>query len=555
MKKSKIILSCASIFCAIGIIVGGTYSLLHKTSEVDVEVKSGAINLTSSVEELKLYSADYSYTEGEEIPSSLEELGTTYYYKPVESFINGGTASLNGSKLSINAMTPGDKIEASFKINKNDTNINFKYRFVMKSMDSSFGALKLFSNLKVSAFDETLTNKKQYFTPWVEYDLNDESIVKEIKIEYPINLINDIGVSSCNIKFGVEAVQLNAYTTNEDDFYLSLTDKEVIDDDGELVDMTIDSALNNSNIPLVQLVVPCKDGGLVAGEAERDIVSGDLLTLKVENCDEGNIELVGNRSICYDVTLLDQNGEKVALSSGNFEVKIYLGLGASINGVYHNGVAVDELDYNYDESTGYLTLVTDSLSPFVVDLNCSHDKYVLASQTNTVNTYRCESCGTTKEVNRIERLVKDEGIEAEVITTNNGYYNPSMISYGLFEVLDYGTSLMGFINDGSLPGGQFWVGTIPLTKGKTYQNEINVKNTGDVKFSYSVTLDPVLVNGVDISEHISFELYVAGGQRDLANGESNKLRLKIGVKNTLPDEFVGLNVDNICVELTLTAVE
>lgn len=556
MKRNKILLPIIASLGVIAIGVGSTIALFKKSAEVDVDVESAKFNLSYELNNLKLYSADYTYTEGDLIEES-SELDTSYYYKPVDTFLAGGSASIiDNSKLKISNMTPGDKVSMDIKMNKNDTNTKFKYRLVLETTDTSTESLRFFSNLKISAFGTTLKSVKSFATKWSEWDLTNESVTKDISIRYPLTSDGFSGAHS-DLKIRLEAIQINAATTDLETSYISINDDVVTGKDDKLDDLVIKSnAKGSSTDPFVELTVPLKDGDI-------SVNKGDKLTMRVENASTGDLTLTGNTPAAYDISLFNGETEISSSATRDFSIKMLLGLNATIEKIYLDGAALETTAYVYDEATGYLTITSKALGTFVIDCTivCIHE-YHLGSQTDSTSTYVCALCGETKEESRYSTVTIPSGVSATLVTSDIGYFNPAMITYGIFNTLDISSNLFRFIKGSATSGGfytdPYTEGTIQLVKDKSYISTIYMKNTGDTTFTYNISVNPILVDGVDIADYLDVSIvykeFTQGQYHvELEAGISQQVTIVVKVLSTLPDELVNKMVDNISTTCVLTA--
>ena len=104
MKKRILLVSFLTIALCFSLIFGATYALFTSESKVNIAVTSGKVQMEASIENLKIYSLDVEQTE---------------------KFENGGTAVYENGVLTLDKMTPGDKVTFDIKI-VNSSNINIK---------------------------------------------------------------------------------------------------------------------------------------------------------------------------------------------------------------------------------------------------------------------------------------------------------------------------------------------------------------------------------------------------------------------------------------------
>ena len=178
MKKRHFLVSIMTLVLCLTMISGATFALFTSESKVNIAVTSGKVSVESVVENLKLYSMD--------------ELQTDF-------FENGGSAVYKDGVLTLDKMTPGDKVEFDIKVT-NSSNIDIKYK-LRWSVDGKLG-----DALVAKADDEELEN-----LPWTlwEADAAQKEFVIKMVIELPVEAGNEYQETSCDVKLTVAAVQAN----------------------------------------------------------------------------------------------------------------------------------------------------------------------------------------------------------------------------------------------------------------------------------------------------------------------------------------------------------
>ena len=202
--KSKTFLGAVlSIALCVSLIAGATFAIFTSEASVNIAVTSGTVKVTATVDNLKLYSLDnidantFTGTETERTKEG--------------SFLNKGTATLSGNTLSLDRLTPGDKV--TFVVNiANESNVTIKYRTLLSVKDSG-----LFESLKVSVGGRTAGNASD----WTVMTDAGEIASEECSIELPASATDEYQGKSCKIDFVVEAVQGNVdeNTVNSSDVY------------------------------------------------------------------------------------------------------------------------------------------------------------------------------------------------------------------------------------------------------------------------------------------------------------------------------------------------
>ncbi len=197
-QKSGIILASLACIAAAGsIMAGATYALFTSESKTNIAVTSGKVNVTAAIEDLKTFSGKANSLTGDvsvDANNILENSGTT--------FVNGGTATVDGTDLKLEKMTPGDKVTFNISI-KNNSTVAAKYRTVVtKGADTG-----LFSGLEISINNEDIVSTK---TVSLYKALGSDVIKVPVVVNLPSDRGNEYQDKECDISFTVEAIQGNA---------------------------------------------------------------------------------------------------------------------------------------------------------------------------------------------------------------------------------------------------------------------------------------------------------------------------------------------------------
>lgn len=176
MKKKLIITAALTAAIMAAGAVGGTIAYFSTSNETDIDVTSGKINVSSVVSELKTFSLDVEQEEGK--------------------FENGGTAALSGNVITLDRMSPGDKV--TFKIAVTcDNNIKIKYRVAFNKIGDLAPALE--ANVTGGASDWVMVNPSD--TPTV--------VNLEGSVAMPISTGLEYSDKTGSVRILVEAVQGN----------------------------------------------------------------------------------------------------------------------------------------------------------------------------------------------------------------------------------------------------------------------------------------------------------------------------------------------------------
>ena len=198
MKKKLILSSILSIVMCLSLICGATFALFTSEDKVNIAITSGTVKIEAYTSNLKTYS------------STAKDVFVETDVNGV--FANTGTAAITGNQVTIERMTPGDKVTFTVDV-KNSSNVTAKYRVLARTYDDT----GLTEEIKVSFTDK---NGKEIsllngagFTAWTRIDgitSTEAQIVDTITvaIELPWDAVKQ-GVG-CKYELAVEAVQGNA---------------------------------------------------------------------------------------------------------------------------------------------------------------------------------------------------------------------------------------------------------------------------------------------------------------------------------------------------------
>ena len=197
--KSRTFLSTMlGIALCASLIAGATFAIFTGEASVNIAVTSGKVNVTATVDNLKLYSSDNIDTN--------TFTGTETERTNEGTFLNNGTATLSGNKLSLDRLTPGDRVTFVVSI-KNESNVTIKYRTLFAVKDSG-----LFEALKVSIGGKAVGSA----SGWAVKNAGEEISPVECSIELPASAADKYQDKSCEITVAVEAIQGNADESTRD---------------------------------------------------------------------------------------------------------------------------------------------------------------------------------------------------------------------------------------------------------------------------------------------------------------------------------------------------
>lgn len=198
MKKKTILSSLLTIILCLSLIAGSTYALFTSKDQVNIAVTSGKVNVVATI----LDTAMKTFSLGTE--------------QAAGKFANGGTAVFatneEGEKvLTLDKMTPGDKVTFSIQIT-NNSNVAMKYRVVW----AVEGVLS--EVLTATAGGDKIENGKSAWASWpvpAAEDGSDKVKTIDVVIELPADTNNDYQEKTATIVFTVEATQGNAPEVDE----------------------------------------------------------------------------------------------------------------------------------------------------------------------------------------------------------------------------------------------------------------------------------------------------------------------------------------------------
>ena len=345
-RKLGIFSSLVAIVVCVILITGSTFSLFTGNTNADISISAGQIELTAKLDNL-----------------ALKSLGVLM---PGTTFANGGTAKLDGNKLDLYNITPGDRVELDLVVT-NESTVKIGYRVIWK-LNGTLAEHLEFSIDTNEFAPGTDTSSWSLWEP-----ANPDTKTHTLAIELP----QDVGIEAMNltatIEFDLEAVQHNVAE------YPAVGTVTVPDNNTEDVVLSTES---------VEVTIPAS-----AAEA------GDDYKIEVSNETTETDEATGETTIGFDLKMY-KNDVKV---SGDtvYAITKNIGSGLFISEVTHNGVAMTKAGtgadqtYSYDSATGVLTIYTKSFSPFAVTYTTYKDFVRKLNIAHTTSSYISISTGSS----------------------------------------------------------------------------------------------------------------------------------------------------------------
>ena len=329
MKKKVLLSSIVTIVLCLTLIAGTTFALFTDTNKINIAVTSGEVDLTANLDGLTIYSVRPA-TPAERTAAANGELtiielvdddypGYYVYEERDGVFANGGTAELNdeGNTLSLNRVTPGDKVEFDI-VGTNESDVTVQYRYIIECV----GETKLMSGLLVTIGENTYPILEKFTSKWMtlEAPASDADKVLDpvhVVIELPVEAGNEYQKQTTAIKITVEAVQGNADVYGSED-RVDYLDGYTLDLGGESLDVTV---ANHGSISLENGTIDIGNVGFENyGSAELTDIVVDAGTPGYVAYGYGIIGQAGSTTILNNVTLESKNGAIGALNGAYVEV-------------------------------------------------------------------------------------------------------------------------------------------------------------------------------------------------------------------------------------------
>lgn len=155
MKKKALASSILVIAICLCLIAGSTFALFTDETKFNIAVTSGDVEIQASAAVSAIYSAR-AITEAYNGNAELlrDENGAFYIHEEQrDTFLNGGTATVENGTVVISRITPGDKVDIDISIdNKSDVAISYRYKLVSDNTNLAKG-------MKVTTFKQDGTTK------------------------------------------------------------------------------------------------------------------------------------------------------------------------------------------------------------------------------------------------------------------------------------------------------------------------------------------------------------------------------------------------------------
>ncbi len=207
MNKKALISGLLTLALCLSVMTGATFALFTGESTTNIAATSGKVEIVSTATLDALYSpkalgADGTITNAENIAG--------------DTFANGGTVEVNGTDITLQNMTPGDK--AIIKITMtNRSDVAFVQRLMMSCVDED---KSFFNQLLIGVSDDgtDFTYCSDFATAWEESGVvyaSGDTVHKYVSIELPGHVGNKYQGKSAHFFLNLHAVQGNAAAEGE----------------------------------------------------------------------------------------------------------------------------------------------------------------------------------------------------------------------------------------------------------------------------------------------------------------------------------------------------
>ncbi len=220
MKKKVLLSSILTIALCLSLIAGSTFALFTSSTEVNIAVTAGEVDMLAGV---KIVSVESVLPDAN--GTIADENNALYSYlhwddaAPYE-FVNGGTAVLNGAVVTLDRVTPGDKINLEIS-GANNSDVAVKYRYVIECIDG----YQLMSGFNVYINNVKYEKLASFTSPYATLTPGSDMAVVPVTIELPVEAGNEYQKKSTEIRIVVEAVQGNAVVADNVDPIIVNIDK------------------------------------------------------------------------------------------------------------------------------------------------------------------------------------------------------------------------------------------------------------------------------------------------------------------------------------------
>jgi hypothetical protein len=220
MKKKALLYSTATIVLCLCLIAGSTFALFTGRGIVNIAVTAAKVEMTADITNLALASVRpatvdevRAAAEGQTLTIVEDEFGGKYVYADRKdgTFANGGTANFADAVLTLNRITPGDKVSFNV-VGDNTSDIVIQYRYVIECVEGK----ELMRGLNISVEGVTYEALASYTSGWKTLTPGTDITPVSVVVEFPVTAGSEFKGLSTSIKITVEAIQGNADVADGD---------------------------------------------------------------------------------------------------------------------------------------------------------------------------------------------------------------------------------------------------------------------------------------------------------------------------------------------------
>ena len=331
MKKKALLSSILTIALCLSLIAGSTFALFTDSTEFNIAITSGDIEIKASAAINALYSA-----KGADVADDkylVDEFGHTYTHELQTNgyFLNGGTATVTNGNLEVVRLTPGDRVDVDIVV-ENNSNVAFVYRYKLEAVDSNLATGMVFT-VDGESYEAVKTWTSEWYNAIYAPDGTPEPVpTKTVSLELPVYAGNEYQsevaenkIETVEYKITVEAVQANAVTDNESafTFYPTQSAIQTAVENGAVIDLEGTTFTSEEGFVLYEDATTLTNGTITSNYTGGvAILSNNAMTdaSGVHNSDltlgEGAVvEVSASSSYGYCVFLFEGDSHKLTLDA------------------------------------------------------------------------------------------------------------------------------------------------------------------------------------------------------------------------------------------------
>ncbi|MBQ8850436.1 MAG: hypothetical protein IJ011_08915 [Clostridia bacterium] len=198
MKKKVILSSIVTIALCLSLIAGSTFALFTSEQDFNIAVNAGNVKIAASMTGLSTSSFDD--------------------WKGTDTFELGGTAKIEGNKLTLDRMVPGDAATVTIDVENAGTNVSFAYKVVLKMEGELADALRAVVTIGDAEY-VLEKNGDTHTSPWenvtvdangkMDVDIKDVAVTVSFPNSMDHEAQNEYQGKTADIYFQIIAVQGN----------------------------------------------------------------------------------------------------------------------------------------------------------------------------------------------------------------------------------------------------------------------------------------------------------------------------------------------------------